>query len=67
MILINKTFFVLTLAVLLQITRLTCNSVHGGSYMAMTGKDSIVLAVDTRFATIKTGNLPTLIRQKIQY
>jgi len=37
-----------------------CSSIHGGSYMAMTGKDSVVLAVDTRFATLKTGMIMTI-------
>lgn len=31
------------------------NSVHGGTYLAMAGKDSVVLVADSRFATLKSG------------
>jgi hypothetical protein len=31
------------------------NSIHGGTFLAMSGKDSVVLAVDSRFSSQKTG------------
>ena len=39
-----------------------CNSVHGGTYLAMAGKDSIVLVADSRFATLKSGTKFSLMK-----
>lgn len=34
---------------------LKSSAVHGGTYLAMAGKDSIILAADSRFSTLKSG------------
>lgn len=34
-----------------------CDSMHGGTFLAMTGKDSIVLVSDSRFSSQKTGTM----------
>lgn len=33
------------------------NSIHGGTYLAMAGKDSVVLAADSRFSSQQTGTM----------
>ena len=38
-----------------RITFMTANSIHGGTILAVSGRDSIILATDRRFTSYKTG------------
>jgi len=56
-------FFVLICSLL---SLLGVNSkIHGGTFLAMAGKDSVVIAADSRFSSQQTGSM--LISGKFRY
>jgi 20S proteasome subunit beta 3 len=37
--------------------KVDCNSIHGGTYLAMAGNQSVILACDSRFSSQQTGTM----------
>ena len=60
---INKTkFLYLYVSLFLSCFSAISAHIHGGTFLAMAGKDTIVLAADSRFSSKQTGSL--LIAEK---
>ena len=53
---VKKSYQCLFLLLVALISVVYCN-IHGGSFLAMTGKDSVVLISDSRFSSPKTGSM----------
>lgn len=49
--LLDSSLNLLILILILLVARIGSNSINGGTYLALTGKDSVILATDSRFSS----------------
>ena len=52
----TTTITIIIIYFLLYITSILCN-IHGGTILAMAGKDTVILATDSRFSSYQSGSL----------